>query len=127
METIKKRADFLDLNASGHKFVTSSFILLMLPRPFDPPRLRIGYTVTKKLGNAVKRNRIKRRLRAAAREVLPQAGLPGHDYVLIARHAALECPFAHLLRDLQFALPRVGRVAPRPLTDAKKALKESKA
>lgn len=65
---------------------------------------RLGITVTKKLGKAVTRNRIKRRLRAAGREVLGRHGTPGHDYVLIARSAAEELPFAILLDDLKQAL-----------------------
>ena len=66
--------------------------------------MRVGFTVTKKIGNAVQRNRIKRRFRAAAREVLPELAEPGHDYVLIARPAALHRPWAALLDDLRRAL-----------------------
>lgn len=113
--TLKKRADFLALNARGHRFVTPSFILLMLPRPEQSaPDVRVGYTVTKKIGNAVVRNRIKRRLREGVRMVFPAHAAAGRDYVLIARQGALSCEFSSLLRDLRFALPRVGIVAPPP-------------
>ena len=75
--------------------------------------MRVGYTVTKKIGNAVARNRIKRRFRAAAREVLPGLAEPGHDYVLIARPTALDRPWTALLDDLRRALKH-GRGGPGP-------------
>ena len=118
LETLKKRADFLRVNQQGTKFVTSSVILLMLKDESNcaAVQVRVGYTVTKKLGGAVQRNRIKRRLREAVRMVFPARAQPGHIYVLIARHSALHCPFGTLLRDLEFALPRIGRIAPKPKT-----------
>ena len=82
MITLTKRADFLRLNR-GHKYITPYFILRYLPTAGEG-RCRIGYTVTTKCGNAVVRNRIKRRLRALVRELAP-AATPGTDYVLIAR------------------------------------------
>ena len=66
--------------------------------------MRVGYTVTKKLGGAVARNRIKRRLRAAARAVVPDHAAPGHDYVLIARPGAEARAWPALLDDLRRAL-----------------------
>ena len=67
--------------------------------------MRVGFTASKKIGNAVARNRAKRRLRAAAREVLAQAARPGWDYVLVARpEATIARPFADLLRDIAEAL-----------------------
>jgi len=62
--------------------------------------VRIGFTVSRKVGNAVRRNRVKRRLRSVARTVLPQAGRPGYDYVLIGRRDTAERDFADLLGDL---------------------------
>ena len=70
---------------------------------------RIGYTVTKKTGNAVERNRIRRRLRQAARDVVPRLGHEGYDYVLIARRAALAAPYALLVQELKRALGRLHR------------------
>jgi ribonuclease P protein component len=64
----------------------------------------VGYTVTKKVGNAVVRNRIKRRLRAAVAETFPLSASPGHDYVLLARRRAETVPFDALLDELRAAL-----------------------
>ncbi len=72
--------------------------------------IRVGYTATKKLGGAVVRNRAKRRLRAIAREILPERGISGHDYVLIARKLSVDCPFERLRKDLTYALKRVHSV-----------------
>jgi ribonuclease P protein component len=72
-----------------------------------PPAPRIGFTASRKVGIAVERNRARRRLKAAAAAVLPQAGEPGFDYVVIARGETLTRPFADLLGDLETALKRV--------------------
>jgi len=66
--------------------------------------MRLGLTVTKKIGNAVTRNRVRRRLRAVARAVLPVAGQAGYDYVLIARQGTWERSFEELKADLEKAL-----------------------
>ena len=68
---------------------------------------RFGFTVTKKMGNAVARNRIKRRLRVAVAQAAVKHTQEGHDYVIISRHKALACPFPDLLRDMQFAFSRI--------------------
>lgn len=88
ISTLKHRADFLRLRR-GRKYVTSAFILrgLALEVP-DTPTIRVGYTVTTKCGNAVVRNRIKRRLRALVRELFPQHAKPGFDYLLVALDSA---------------------------------------
>jgi len=70
--------------------------------------MRLGITASKKVGNAVARNRARRRLRAVAREVLPAHGTPGYDYVLIARASTALRPFAALADDLVGALRRLG-------------------
>lgn len=104
--TLKKRGEFLAAAAKGRKFVAGGLILQMLPRgDMDPPRF--GFTVTKKMGNAVARNRIKRRLRTALKQVADTHALAGHDYVIISRTKALDCPFAELIRDMEFAFSRI--------------------
>lgn len=110
IKTIKKRGDFLSISARGKKVVTGSLILLTLARADAHPAgtdTRFGFTVTKKMGNAVARNRIKRRLRAAVAQVAPGRGLAGHDYVMIPRHKTIDCPFPVLLRDMEFAFSRI--------------------
>lgn len=82
--TLKNRSDFLRLRR-GRKAMTPYFILRSAPS--DVPlgdAARVGYTVTTQCGNAVIRNRIKRRLRAVVRELFPEQAKPGHDYILIA-------------------------------------------
>lgn len=85
------------------------FVLLARDRADGDPSMRIGYTVTKKIGGAVVRNRLKRRLRALAREVLPEAGLAGHDHVLIGRSDGVERDFAAMRAELRKALAKVRR------------------
>jgi len=78
------------------------------PRGDDSPAIRVGFTCSKKVGNAVARNRAKRRLREAARMVLAQQGRPGWDYVLIGRRFDTAArPFPALLSDLEYALKKL--------------------
>lgn len=72
-----------------------------------PPAPRIGFTASRKVGIAVKRNRARRRLKAAVESVLPKRGEPGFDYVVIARGGTLTRSFADLIADLETALLRV--------------------
>lgn len=83
------------------------FVLLVRPRDDADPTMRIGITVSKKVGNAVVRNRMKRRFRALARDVLPDAGIAGADHVLIGRNGGIERPIADLRAELVKALARV--------------------
>jgi ribonuclease P protein component len=110
LNTIKKRSDFLAVTAHGKRFITPCFILQMHKRAESHPAgqaARVGFTVTKKLGNAVVRNRIRRRLREAVRAGAIAKALPGCDYVMIPRHKALDCDFASLVRDMEFAFSRI--------------------
>ena len=83
------------------------FVLLVRPRGDDDPTMRIGITVTKKIGNAVVRNRMKRRFRALARETLPQLGVAGADHVLIGRAGGVERDYSNLAAELKRALKKV--------------------
>ena len=121
--TLKKRAEFLRLRG-GARFATPSFILETRLRAADDmlkadeplqPDARFGYTVTKKLGGAVVRNRIRRRLKAAVNLIAPKLAHPGHDYVLVARIAAYDRAFADLKKDLERALQRVHHAAANPV------------
>ena len=89
--------------------VTPGFTLLVRPRDDGSDAIRAGFTVTKKIGNAVVRNRMKRRLRELARRLLPDAGVAGADHVLIGREAGIARDFATLNDDLAAALARVRR------------------
>jgi len=101
-----KRADFLSANR-GRRAPAAGFVLLVRDRHDGDPAMRLGITVTKKIGGAVVRNRMKRRFRALAREILPVRGVPGADHVLIGRAGGVERDFGLLRADLEQALARV--------------------
>ena len=124
---LKKRPDFLKVAAARTKWVTPGLILQARPRTpqeqpvsgsVDPCRaepcragaaedVRVGFTVSRKVGQATERNRARRRLRAAAAEVLPRYARSGYDYVLIGRRATLDRAYDRLVDDLRTALSRV--------------------
>jgi ribonuclease P protein component len=82
-------------------------VLLVRDRGDGDELMRIGFTVSRKVGNAVTRNRMRRRFRSLAREILPTSGLPGSDHVMIGRQSGIERDFALLRQDLTKALQRV--------------------
>lgn len=103
---LRQRADFLR-TASARRQAAPGFLLQARDRG-DGGALRVGYTCSKKLGNAVTRNRAKRRLRAVARAVMPQMGRAGWDYVLVGRpDVTVSRDFAALCADLREALTRI--------------------
>jgi ribonuclease P protein component len=83
------------------------FILLVRPRDDGDSTMRVGFTVTKKIGNAVVRNRMKRRFRALARETLPELGIVGADHVLIGRAGGIERDYSSLAAELKRALKKL--------------------
>ena len=85
------------------------FVLQVRDRSDQDPALRIGFTVTKKIGNAVVRNRMKRRFRSLARELLPTLGIAGSDHVLIGRAGGVERDYATLRDELRTALAKAAR------------------
>jgi ribonuclease P protein component len=104
--TISKRADFLAANG-GLRTTTPGFVLLVRDRKDDDPQMRVGFTVTKKIGGAVVRNRMKRRFRALAREIVPVKGLAGSDQVMIGRAKGIERDFGAMRSELASALDRL--------------------
>ncbi len=107
---IKLRSDFLKAR-SGARSHGRAFVLQGVDRKDAEHQVRFGYTVTKKTGNSVERNRIKRRLREAVRQIVSDHALPqklvGHDVVVIAKRDALSLPFRELVTSLVKALERL--------------------
>jgi ribonuclease P protein component len=105
---LKRRREFLAVAGTRCRRATPAFVLQAGPRG-APEEVGIGFTASRRIGNAVARNRARRRLRAAARALLPGAAKPGYDYVIVARPAILTCPFEALLTDLANAFARIIR------------------
>jgi ribonuclease P protein component len=103
IQVIRKRADFVAANR-GLRNARPGFVLLT--RPNEGLGKRFGVTVTKKIGNAVVRNRMKRRFRELLRAALPDEGLTDHDHVLIGREGGVERDFAAMREELSAALTR---------------------
>jgi len=108
---LTKRHEFLRVARARRKKVMPGVVVQALGRPEAAAgaSARLGFTVSRKVGNAVMRNRARRRLRAAAREVVPGEAAPGADYVLIGRKATLDRPYAELCRDLRKAVRGLNR------------------
>ena len=105
MDRLTKRADFLA--ARDGLRVSAGPVLVQARDRRDACSPRIGFTVTKKTGNAVERNRIRRRLRAAAKNAMDAKARTGFDYVLIARREAISAPFSTLIDNLGRAMARL--------------------
>ena len=117
---LKTRPEFLKVAATGAKWVTPGLVLQARQRSAPPgpvttdtapdageEPVRVGFTVSRKVGNAIRRNRARRRLRAVVAEVLPEHGRAGCDYVLIGRAGTLDRRYADLVADLRTALARI--------------------
>jgi len=107
VEPLKRRAEFLRVASARRKYVTPGLLLQACVREADAVSVRVGYTASRKVGNAVARNRAKRRLRAAVGEVMPLHAAAGHDYVVIARRATASRSFPALQRDLVTAMKKL--------------------
>ena len=127
---LKTRPQFLRVAAAKQKWATPGLVLQAARRQHGDHRaapdlletpekaaeqadVRVGFTVTRRIGNAVIRNRTKRRLKAAAEEVFPRLGQSGTDYVVIGRAGTIDRPFAALLKDLEQAVVKLGRRSAR--------------
>ncbi|MCA0872956.1 ribonuclease P protein component [Seohaeicola saemankumensis] len=110
LHTLKKRPDFIALSRARRQATGAMIVQARRRAPGVAEGIRVGYTCSKKVGNAVLRNRAKRRLRAAARAVLPALGQDGWDYVLIGRRdQTAHCPFDRLVSDLTYAVTKLHR------------------
>jgi ribonuclease P protein component len=105
MDRMRQRAEFLAV-AAGAKIPTSTFVLQARRRDDHGPA-RVGFTVSKKIGTAVERNRVRRRLKEAVRRSASRHMHSGHDYVIVGRRAALTADFARLMGDLELSLVRL--------------------
>ena len=115
VKRLTRRAEF-QRAARGKRAQDQAFTLQACRRPTPDSQTvaRVGFTVTKKVGNAVVRNRIRRRLREAIKRTSPGAALDDHDYVVMAREAALRVEFAALVESLGRAFAEIRRAKPRP-------------
>ncbi len=104
---LKRRAEFLRVASKGRKAPSPGLVLQAMQRGDTAP-VRLGFTVTKKVGNAVVRNRTRRRLRAAARLLLAETPATGADLVLVGRDTTRTRPFALLIDDLRRGLAKLG-------------------
>jgi ribonuclease P protein component len=110
---LQKRWQFLAC-AKGRSLARGGVAIQVLRRSDDSPRIGVGFTATRKIGGAVQRNRAKRRMREAARHLLPLHGAPQHDYVFVARGGAIDRDWRRLLDDVKSALIGLAAGADEP-------------
>lgn len=104
---IKNRKDYLAVAATGRRWVTPAFVLQTKEATDKESAPKVGFTVTKKVGNAVIRNRVRRRMKEAAREIFPLKANTGWKYVLIGRHACVDMAYERIKSDLIWALKKL--------------------
>ena len=110
--TLKKRKDFVRVANKGLRVVTST-VILQAAQNLSPEQQNVfvGYTTTKKIGKAHVRNRARRRLRAAVREIFPQSAQMNNTYVLIGRYNTADCPYKDLCQDLKWGLKKLAKLS----------------
>jgi ribonuclease P protein component len=105
---LKKRSEYLRVAGTRRRYAAPGVVVQFYRRPAgDGDAIRYGITASRRVGNAVVRNRVRRRLRAAAEQVLPEMAAPGCDYVLVGRQATVRRAFGDLIGDLRTALQRL--------------------
>ncbi|MGL1922488.1 MAG: ribonuclease P protein component [Hyphomicrobiales bacterium] len=123
MNILKKRSDFLK-TAKGLKYVSRGFVLQSRPQDqANTDGIRIGFTASKKVGNAVCRNRAKRRLRELARNIALKKAKTGFDYVFIARKNILDMEYARLEQDIAIAIKKIHKPYKKSVSPVKKPTK----
>ncbi len=119
IRVLRRRADFVAAAKSGVRYVKPSVVIQCRKcqvQENEPAVIRVGFTATKTVGNAVIRNRVKRRLRAAIAQLMPVLGVPGYDYVCIGREQTYKGTFSDLIRDMKHALKRLAEIAAKSET-----------
>jgi len=107
-DRLTRRAEFQRVTRARRSVAAPGLVLQVYTRRGDTlTGARVGLTASRKVGNAVRRNRARRRLRAVAQIVIPRHAMPGHDYVMIARRGTAERPYSALVADLESALKRL--------------------
>lgn len=112
-ETLKRRSEFLDIYRKGQNIATKGVIVQAMARGNKETKMppRFGFTVSAKIGGAVVRNRVKRRLRGVVTEIITKTKnggfIPGYDYVLVGRKETFDRPFSSLVKDLLYALHKI--------------------
>lgn len=125
IERLKVRSDFLRVAATRRRWATPGLVLQVANTPKEAMKrgtIRVGFTASRKVGDAVTRNRARRRLREAVRQVMPAHAATDRDFVVIARANTVRRPYADLIADLETALQKLevwgNKASPSPEADA---------
>ena len=108
VQRLTRRPEFLHVAGKGKRTALPGLVLQACPRENEAGVIRLGLTASRKVGGAVERNRARRRLREAARQVLARHAAPGCDYVLVSRRDSATRPWLKMIDDLETALRRLG-------------------